>query len=497
MKPIILLPAAYGKDSTQYSSCEGCDGDCACALPASYLQSAPLLVEAPQGWQPNRLMPAVQFSTLPVSEAFSVLVAPGTASGWMVVNHAALDVLRAFDCAGETTDVSLPAMRDEDFLAATYTFTQLGFLVSSDAVSLPVAPASVSAPLEAWLFLTRACNLACAHCFISKDPRQMTRETGLAAVERLFALAKNNNHPGVKIKYAGGEPTLRWDLVTTLHEHADQLSRHHSLPLTEILVTNGAALSRARLTYLQKSNIQLSISLDGFGVGHDRQRPFVNGQPSFARIMHNLEMALDMGLRPYLTITLTRLNLDDLPALTEFALQNRLYLNWNFYRPHSAGDPLTPDAVSLTAALRKGLEVVASRLPDYPFLDRLIDRSNFGAAHQHTCGAGRHYLSIDYDGAVLPCHMLSGANGVGIPLQTLSMARFENFANPAADEKPGCNQCEWRYWCTGGCPILAGFVAGQANSRSPYCQVYKAIYPDLMALKGKQLIQNLQILAQA
>lgn len=490
MKPIILIPDTL-TPPTHYSGCEGCDGDCACALPTSYLEIAPVLYDVPGGWKPNSLKQTAQFTTLPVSENFSVLAAPGARAGWVVANHAALDVFQAFAYTSATPETSIPTINAEDFLTATYTFKQLGFLTQVNAAAPPAYTASAPAPLETWLFLTRACNLACAHCFINKDPRTMTLETGLHAVERLFELARQNDHPGVKIKYAGGEPTLRWDLVTALHEHAAALSRRNALHLTEILVTNGAALSRARLAYLQDANIQLSLSLDGFGQGHDRQRPFVNGQPSFARILRNLEIALSMGLRPHLTITLTRLNLDDLPALTEFALRHRLYLNWNFYRPHSANDPLTPNSTLLTDAMRKGLEVISSSLPNYPFMDRLIDRSNFGAAHQHTCGAGRHYLSVDYDGTVLPCHMLSGANGEGIPLQSLSGGRFENFTNPAVDEKPDCAHCEWRYWCAGGCPILTGVVTGKATSRSPYCQVYKAIYPELMVLKGKQIIQNL------
>jgi len=316
----------------------------------------------------------------------------------------------------------------------------------------------------------------------------MTLETGLQAVERLFLLAEKHQHPGVKIKYAGGEPTLRWDLVTALHERGAALAQQTGLPLTEILVTNGAALSQSRLEYLKTSKIQLSISLDGFGAGHDRQRPFVNGQPSFERVYKNIKMALALDLHPYLTITLTRLNLDDLPALTEFALQNRLFLNWNFYRPHQTNDPLTADHSALVAALQKAFAIISDNMPDYPFFDKLIDRSNFSAAHEHTCGAGIHYLSIDYDGKALPCHMLSGANQSGIPLNMLSQVQFDDFSNKSVTEREGCNTCEWRYWCTGGCPLLAGISNPQGQSKSPYCEVYKATYPELMKLKGLQAL---------
>ena len=332
--------------------------------------------------------------------------------------------------------------------------------------------------------------MACAHCFVSKDNREMTLETGRQVLERLFDLAVEHGHPGVKIKYAGGEPTMRWDLVVALHEIASRLSCQSGLPLTEILVTNGAALSRSRLEYLQTTNIQLSISLDGFGEGHDRQRPFVNGLPSFERTFKSVQTSLQMGMRPFLTITLTCLNLADLPALTEFALENRLFLNLNFYRPQNSTDPLVADHADLIKSIQKTFEVIHHHMPEYPFLDKLIDRSNFNAAHEHTCGAGIHYLSIDYDGRALPCHMLSGANQPGIRLETLSQVHFDDFANPTVDKKEGCSSCEWRYWCAGGCPILARISNGPPESRSPYCEVYKSIYPELMRLKGIQLLSQ-------
>lgn len=494
MKPKITFKYC-SKDAKGSLGSDCCDGDCACALPVSSRQGESFTEQMPPGWSPLGLQQVPQARTWQAAENAWVLAAPGAVAGWAVLNDAALDVFQSFgNHPGPGPWPSGISVSSQDFQSAAYAFHQTGFLVDHSQPSLTTFDSvPFQPPLEAWLFLTRACNLACAHCFVSKDPRQMSRETGLRAVERLFDLAGRGGHPGVKIKYAGGEPTLRWDLVTALHARALALSKQAGLPLTEILVTNGAALSRARLEYLQAESIHLALSLDGFGAGHDRQRPFINGQPSFGRIFRSLEMALEMGIRPYLTITLTRLNLGDLPALTRFALQHRLFLNWNFYRPHAPNDPLTADHDDLVAALQKGLAVIEQDLPDYPFLDKLLDRSNFGAAHEHTCGAGRNYLSIDYDGSVLPCHMLSGANQAGIPLETLQQARFDHFPNPPVDEKEGCNTCEWRYWCAGGCPVLAGKSNGHSASPSPYCQVYQSVYPRLMQLKGLQLLAGMGI----
>lgn len=475
MKPKIILPENDGQGTVT----GGCDGDCACALPDVNQQKTnrPVQLDAMHSVYQTK----GQVVCLPLSDNFWIVLAPQSQSGWAVVNESALAVLNFFQTGQSMSEwQETSAISQTDFIEATQIFYEAGFLTSDTA--LVGQATGLQPPIESWLFLTRACNMACAHCFVSKDPREMALETGLQTIRKLFEVAEWHRYPGVKIKYAGGEPTLRWELLTKLHEYAVELSQSSRLPLSEIIVTNGAALSKSRLEYLKNSNIQIAISLDGFGEGHNRQRPFTNGLPSFERIYKNILLALSLGIRPFLTITLTQLNLDELPALTEFALQNNLFLNWNFYRPHIQNDPLVPKVKDLIPALHKSLNIVSEHEPEYPFLDKLIDRSNFSAAHEHTCGAGRNYLSIDYDGSVLPCHMLSGANQQGIPLNMLTDVQFHDFDNAAIDQKEGCNTCQWRYWCTGGCPLLA------RNNKPVYCEVYKAIYPELISIKGKQIL---------
>lgn len=474
MKPEIFIIRA--SDSLGYAAFQ-CD--CACALPdinQRKANQAVQLTETRTVYQTSR-----QVNSLPISNDFRVILMPQSQSGWAVVNESALAVLNFFQTRHAVSDWQETSIVSRtDFIEATQIFYSAGFLTSD--IAIPAREIVQQPAIESWLFLTRACNMVCAHCFVSKDPHEMTLETGLQAIRKLFEMASLRGHPGVKIKYAGGEPTMRWELLTKLHEYAVELSQSSGLSLTEIIVTNGAALSKSRLEYLKNSNIQIAISLDGFGEGHNRQRPFTNGLPSFERIYKNILLALSLGIRPFLTITLTQLNLDELPALTEFALQNNLFLNWNFYRPQIQNDPLVPEFKDLIPVLHKSLNIISEYTPEYPFLDKLIDRSNFSATHKHTCGAGRNYLSIDYDGSVLPCHMLSGANQQGIPLNMLTDVQFHDFDNAAIDQKEGCNTCQWRYWCTGGCPLLA------RNNKPIYCEVYKAIYPEIISIKGKQIL---------
>lgn len=461
------------------NGCDGCDGGGGGSLQFNHTLADKILKQTT----------GKQYS-IPFQDDQHAILVVNAKAPLFILNTPAQEILDFFSQPRDPAEWDRNSSIDHhDAQTAIAQFYELGLLREVSAGPALPEFTNTAAPLEAWLYITRACNLVCAHCFVSKDVRRMSLETGLQAVDRLFELAETHGHPEVKIKYAGGEPTMNWELIPALHERAKSLAQATSLKLTEVLVTNATLLNRERLQFIKDEGFRLSISLDGFGEGHDRQRPARNGNPTFERVFQSVLLALEMGFKPYLIITITRLNVDEVPALVAFALEHRLMLNLNFYRPHHPYDTLPADNASLTRALRDALKVIEANLPDYNFMEGLIDRSNFGAAHQHVCGAGRNYLSIDTDGSVLPCHMLTGYNLPGIPLQMLESPRFDDFPNPPIDHRNGCNSCEWRYWCAGGCPIHAKNVTGSSNVSSPYCSVYKAIYPELVRLQALQLLQ--------
>ena len=61
--------------------------------------------------------------------------------------------------------------------------------------------------------------------------------------------------------------------------------------------------------------------------------------------------------------------------------------------------------------------------------------------------------------------------------------------NPKVDEKEGCFECEWRYWCAGGCPLQAHRATGRHDVKSPNCNIYKALYPEVIRLEGLRLLK--------
>src|SRR5207253_490641 len=100
-----------------------------------------------------------------------------------------------------------------------------------------------------------------------------------------------------KLKYAGGEAILNFQLVKTLHRHAIDLATHTGVELREVVLSSGVGLSRPMIEFLRDAGIRLMISLDGVGAAHDSQRIFANGRGSFSLVERAIARALQNGLR--------------------------------------------------------------------------------------------------------------------------------------------------------------------------------------------------------
>jgi len=59
----------------------------------------------------------------------------------------------------------------------------------------------------------------------------------------------------------------------------------------------------------------------------------------------------------------------------------------------------------------------------------------------------------------------------------------------AVEKKVGCRACEWRYWCTGGCPMLTYRITGRNDVQSPNCNIYKALFPKALRLEALRLLK--------
>ncbi len=461
--------------------------DCACAAETAVFPSSPTCPETdcacstasvlqrgragnPRRWQQT---PLLYRTTLP--DGHELLLPHRGPVGPVVLNETARSLLASFAQSGPLEST------------AARQLATLGLLVPLGVPQPALCPAPETHTLTAWLHVTNACNLSCSYCYVHTDGAPMDGATGRAALEAIFGTAARQRFGAVKLKYAGGEPTLNFDRVRLLHEQASLLAQSRGLALWETLMTNGVALSDEVLGFVAAAGLRLAISLDASRRAHDARRTLPNGGGTFDQVRRNVRRALQWGLRPYLSITLSGDEGEQPVDAIDLALELDLPFNLNFVRP-ARGRPSPATAAGQVAAVRTIFSRIEARLPR-PSLLAVLDRADFGHPHAHACGAGRSYLVIDHCGRISPCQMdmarPAGDLHVEDPLAAVQAA----FPHPSVEDQEHCASCPWRYGCAGGCPWLARQASENLLDPSPYCPAYRVLFPELLRLEGLRLLK--------
>lgn len=353
--------------------------------------------------------------------------------------------------------------------------------------------------LTAWLHVTNACNLRCTYCYLKKTTKAMDLTIGRQAIASIFRSAEAHGFRAVKLKYAGGEASLNLPLVLALHTYAQALATRADLGLRGVLLTNGVALNDQAINDLCQAGLQVTISLDGVGAIHDAQRPFVNGRGSFTSIEHTLDRLAAHAVTPSVTITLTAHNLARLPEVLDYTLDRKLPFRLNFYRENDCTvgrrDLDFSDEAAMVA-LRAAFARIAARPPNHSLLSLLTDRARMDAPHNRPCGAGHSYLVVDQWGAVATCHMQIEQQVAHVSAPDLLgavLAANGELYSPHVEAKVDCQACPWRYQCAGGCPALAQRVNGSVAARSPYCNLYRMLFPEVLRLESARILTHAAI----
>ncbi|NMB91041.1 MAG: radical SAM protein [Chloroflexi bacterium] len=349
--------------------------------------------------------------------------------------------------------------------------------------------------LTVWLHMTERCNLRCIYCYLPSGGDTMTEETGLQAVELAFREAARLGYRTVKFKYAGGEPTLNFSTVIRIAGAAQVLSRETGISLEGVVLSNGFSLPDRMIPWLVQTNTQLMISLDGLGMYQDVQRQRPGGKPTFRYVLRTLDRLDRFGLKPRISITVSRHNLPGLPDVLRFVLERGYPFHLNFFREN----PFAQDAASMSIppedliiGMLAGYQVVEQCLPEQPLLGALLDRVRLDIPHNRPCGAAQSYMIVQPGGSVTLCQMSDERVGdlqMRNPMDAIRRRR-DGLLNPMVYDRGRCGQCFWQYACAGGCPLLTFRTYGRYDHPSPYCSVYQALIPEVLRLEGKRLLRN-------
>ncbi|MBN2386393.1 MAG: SPASM domain-containing protein [Anaerolineales bacterium] len=448
------------------------ENDCACPSTPDLVQAGPRLT--------GLFARTAEVETCPLPGGFWMTFSPFAPAGPSALNPEAWERWQSF-CAPQPLEYPVDQqLLEQNLIAPAGHPPRLDF----------AAPEA----LTVWLHVTNACNLDCPYCYVHKSSASMSLEVGRKTIDKLVATARQHGFRSVKIKYAGGEATLRMRLVRALVAYGRARFSQAGLALQHVLLSNGTHLAAPDADWLRDNQVAVMISLDGVGPDHDRTRHHRDGRGTFQAVAHTIDQVLlKRGIQPFVSITITRENAGRIAAAVRWALERDLPVSLNFFRRGLDGSlpaSLAAEEDAIIQGMRAAYAVVEEMLPERPLLNGLLDRVQV-EAHPRTCGIGQSYLVVNQEGLLAPCHMLLdhclAESRDADWLDALSAGTVQNLP---VDQKAECRTCAYRYRCAGGCPLETYQAAQRYDAPSPNCRIYRALFPEVLRLEGLRLMKS-------
>ena len=133
-------------------------------------------------------------------------------------------------------------------------------------------------------------NFRCIYCY-EKDsltPCKMSEETEGNIVNLLKHQIGKIKH--FSVTWYGGEPLLGLDSLQRLSKEFIKICDENQIAYSAGIVTNGYLLTLETYNILKECRVTgMQITIDGDEETHNQRRPLAGGQPTYQKIMSNLE----------------------------------------------------------------------------------------------------------------------------------------------------------------------------------------------------------------
>ncbi|MDR1148598.1 MAG: radical SAM protein [Spirochaetaceae bacterium] len=329
-----------------------------------------------------------------------------------------------------------------------------------------------------FLFTTGKCNAKCAMCFYASDMEKKAKDMTFDEIKKLSESAGQFN----RLWLSGGEPTLREDLP----EIIEMFYRNNGIK--DINFPSNGIKSDLLIEWLKRirkncpaCNISISISFDGFGETHDKQR----GIPSFYKAAETLKKIDDNfkddgKVIKNIATVITKYNVDEILDFTAWVYGRFNVSTHTIEAARGATredgvkavteqslrgiqDAVAPYYLLYARRIGAGMNAIGRGLTEFFYVGLMRSMYNIRAQNidrpvcwNMDCTAGETTLVLDYDGRFRACELrepIGSVRDYDYDIQKImqSEAMKKEIDAIGHGYKANC-------WCTHGCWIMSSIV---------------------------------------
>jgi uncharacterized protein len=319
------------------------------------------------------------------------------------------------------------------------------------------------------------CNLDCEYCFYLKKkdlfPESKSFRMSDSVLEeftRQYILSQPETAREIVFSWQGGEPTL---MGVDFFRKAIDYQRKYERPgmaVKNTIQTNGTLLDDRWGEFLSGNKFLVGISIDGPEEMHDKFRPDVKGNGSFAEVMRGLDI-LKSHRVDFNTLTCVQSHNGDYPAEV-YDFLKEIGSKFMQFIPIVEKDGETLVSYRSVRPEQYGRFLAG-------VFDRWVEQNDVGnifvqdfdvslslimglpspiCVHAETCGRA---VAIEHNGDLFSCdHYVTREDQIGNVMteQLRSMLdglKQTKFGDDKKDLLPRyCRECEYLHVCNGGCP---------------------------------------------
>ena len=361
--------------------------------------------------------------------------------------------------------------------------------------------------------VTLRCDHTCRYCQVSRVTADRTRfDMPWDVAQRAIDLVFKSPAPEFKIEFQGGESLLAWDLIRRIVEEVEGRAEVEGRRVDFVVATNLVPLDDSMLEFMREHRIQLSTSLDGPALIHDRNRPRPS-MNSHALFLDRLEKAREVLGHDQVSAVMT--TTEHSLGHPEDIVDEFVHLGFDsiFLRPISpygfavrTGEAERYAADEFLAFYRRGLARILEHCRQGVDLVEVYSQilltqmfTPFPTGYvdlQSPAGTGFGAVAYNYDGEVYvsdEARMLAAMGDRSFRMGHVEDTWEELFGgelmqalamSSVLETLPGCSDCAFLPWC-GADPLFHYRTQGDPIGHRPtsgFCRKNMGIFEHLLEL---------------